>query len=382
VVAGLDLMFSNFRRRIILSLLVVLGSGSSFFYYLRRISQKSQSTHGVNMKEKFPIDFQWPVQEPFLFCVHHDDLYPAGTQNLGVEQSQLNGRNMGQDFEIKDGFRMYHGSKVPGFPAHPHRGFETITIVRKGLVDHADSMGASGRYGQGDVQWMTAGHGVQHSEMFPLLNQDKENRLELFQIWLNLPKKSKMVQPHFTMFWADQIPQLEINQGKIKVQLIAGAFENKKSLQPPPDSWAADLNNEVQILLVEMKASSSFLIPKSAGETLRSLYFFSASSFEVNEEKMNGRTGAFFNGERDTKIINTGSEPLEFLMLQAKPMNEPIVQYGPFVMNYREEIVKTIEDYKKTQFGGWTWSRSDMVHGADPQRFAKFPDGKIEKPKV
>lgn len=375
-------MFFNIRRRILYSLLVVLGSGSSFFYYLRRFSSKSPSPQGETMKEKFPIDFQWPVQEPFLFCVHHDDLYPVGTKNLGVDKSKLSGRNMGQDFEVKDGFRMYHGEEVPGFPAHPHRGFETITVVRKGLVDHADSMGASGRYGQGDVQWMTAGHGVQHSEMFPLLNQDKENRLELFQIWLNLPKKSKMVKPHFTMFWADQIPQLELEKGKIKVQLIAGSFENKKSLQPPPDSWAADQNNEVQILLVEMKATSSFLIPKSLGPTHRSIYFFSATSFEVNGEKINGRTGAFFNGEMDTEIKNTGSDPMEFLILQARPMNEPIVQYGPFVMNSREEIVKTIEDYKKTQFGGWSWSRSDMVHGENPQRFAKFPDGKIEKPKV
>ena len=84
---------------------------------------------------------------------------------------------MGDDFIIKDGFRMYHGKSVPGFPGHPHRGFETITVVRKGIVDHADSMGASGRYGNGDVQWMTAGKGVQHSEMFPLIHSDKENTI-------------------------------------------------------------------------------------------------------------------------------------------------------------------------------------------------------------
>ena len=144
-----------------------------------------------------PLGFQWETADPFLFCVHHEDFFPKGNAQLGPDPSLFEGRHMGQDFIVKDGFRMYHGSTVPGFPGHPHRGFETITVVRTGLVDHADSLGAAGRYGNGDVQWMTAGKGVQHSEMFPLLNQDKDNPLELFQIWLNLPKKSKMVQPRF-----------------------------------------------------------------------------------------------------------------------------------------------------------------------------------------
>jgi redox-sensitive bicupin YhaK (pirin superfamily) len=129
--------------------------------------------------------FQWETADPFLFCVHHEDKFPQGNELMGPAQNPFQGRHMGDDFIIKDGFRMYHGKTVPGFPGHPHRCFETITVVRKGLVDHADSMGAAGRYGNGDVQWMTAGKGVQHSEMFPLLSQEKDNPLELFQIWLN-----------------------------------------------------------------------------------------------------------------------------------------------------------------------------------------------------
>ena len=141
----------------------------------------------------------WPTWDPFLFCVHHLDAYPAGTDALGVPPAALAGRRLGMDFSGRDGFSMYHGDAVPGFPRHPHRGFETVTVVRRGTVDHSDSMGAAGRYRDGDVQWMTAGKGILHSEMFPLLKGDRENPLELFQIWLNLPRKHKMVEPHFKM---------------------------------------------------------------------------------------------------------------------------------------------------------------------------------------
>ncbi len=131
-----------------------------------------------------PLGFPWQTQDPFLFCVHHEDDYPKGNEVMGPAAS-LAGRQIGQDFASnKENWRMYHGEQVPGFPAHPHRGFETVTVVTKGVVDHSDSLGAAGRFGFGDVQWMTAGKGVQHCEMFPLLSKEKENPLELFQIWL------------------------------------------------------------------------------------------------------------------------------------------------------------------------------------------------------
>ena len=112
----------------------------------------------TSVRQTVPLGFQWPTADPFLFCVHHLDRYPAANDQQGPAAS-LVGRPLGQDFEGIDGWRMYHGQVVPGFPAHPHRGFETITYVRQGLVDHSDSLGAAARYGRGDVQWMTAGNG-------------------------------------------------------------------------------------------------------------------------------------------------------------------------------------------------------------------------------
>jgi hypothetical protein len=156
--------------------------------------------------QTIPLGFQWATVDPFLFCVHHLDRYPEGNEYMGPAAS-LSARDLGMDFAGADGWRMYHGSTVPGFPQHPHRGFETVTFVRQGYIDHSDSLGATARFGRGDVQWLTAGEGIVHCEMFPLLDRDGPNPCELFQIWLNLPASDKMVEPYFTMLWNEDIPR-------------------------------------------------------------------------------------------------------------------------------------------------------------------------------
>src|SRR5438105_2897837 len=187
------------------------------------------------------LGFPWETADPFLFCVHHDDRYPAGNEAMGPAAS-LAGRKLGEDFEGKDGWRMYHGEVVPGFPQHPHRGFETVTIARHGLIDHADSLGATARYGPGDVQWLTAGKGIQHAEMFPLVDRHGPNPLELFQIWLNLPRADKMVDPHFTMLWARDVPTVvhkDTEGAATSITVVAGSLGQAKTPAPPPKSWAA-----------------------------------------------------------------------------------------------------------------------------------------------
>ncbi len=170
--------------------------------------------------ESAPLrDGAWPTVDPFLFCAYHRDDYPRGNGALGPAEP-LTGRDLGMDFSRKDGWSMYHGKTIPGFPQHPHRGFETVTIARRGLVDHADSLGATARYGNGDVQWLTAGSGIVHSEMFPLLESGAPNPLDLFQIWLNLPAADKMVDPYFSMQWATTMPV--IDSGGVLVTVVAG----------------------------------------------------------------------------------------------------------------------------------------------------------------
>jgi hypothetical protein len=158
-----------------------------------------------------PLGFPFKTKDPFLFCVYHKDFYPAGDAQMRAPRKGngiilfdfvlvfINGVCVGADFNPNSPYRMYHGDRIPGFPQHPHRGFETVTATMEGLIDHTDSCGNGGRYGHGDLQWMTAGSGVVHGEMFPLINNNSSNTLRLFQIWLNLPAKDKMVPPSFKM---------------------------------------------------------------------------------------------------------------------------------------------------------------------------------------
>lgn len=345
--------------------------------------EKNESKDDENMnpiKSIKPLGFQWETQDPFLFCVHHEDAFPKGNDQMGPDASYLKGRHMGDDFIIKDGFRMYHGQTVPGFPGHPHRGFETITVVRKGLVDHADSLGAAGRYGNGDVQWMTAGKGVQHSEMFPLLKKDEDNPMELFQIWLNLPKKNKMVEPHFKMLWRDAIPNeafTDVNQKKTNIEVIAGKLGEKKAQTPPPDSWAADETNEVMILNIKMEAGATWNLPAASKGINRTLYFYEGDTLTMEDQSVAGYHAIEVLPDMEI-TLTAGETDASILVLQGKPIGEVVMQYGPFVMNTKEEIKQAFEDYHQTKFGGWPWPKYDQVHDREKTRFARHADGTEE----
>lgn len=371
-------------RRAFLGKFIAGLSGIVALPLLTRAEEKEEKSNNQTKEQEMkkiknirPLSFQWETSDPFLFCVHHEDNFPNGNENFGPDQSLLSGRNIGSDFILKDGWRMYHGSKVPGFPGHPHRGFETITVVRHGLVDHADSTGASGRYGNGDVQWMTAGKGVQHSEMFPLLNKDERNPLELFQIWLNLPRKSKMVEPHFKMFWSESIPVFQTDNDKVKVEVLVGKYDTYSAPAAPPDSWASDPNNDVCILNIHMEEGSEFELMATNDGVNRTLFFYEGTGLEIEDETIPHYHAAEVQPDTDLKIRST-SGTNKLLMLQGRPINEPVVQHGPFVMNTRAEIHEAFEDYHATQFGGWPWGSYDVVHGPKKIRFAKHSDGREE----
>lgn len=323
---------------------------------------------------------QWETQDPFLFCAYHLDNYPKGNDDLGPDAS-LAGRNLGSDFQPNtEGWRMYHGKTVPGFPAHPHRGFETVTIVERGLADHSDSLGAAGRFGNGDVQWMTAGKGVQHSEMFPLLNKEDKNPLLLFQLWLNLPRKSKMVEPHFKMLWNEDIPVYTFKDEagkKITIKLISGSYEQQRAPDTAPDSWAADEENKVAIWLIKMEAGAIWQIPNAEAGLNRTLYFYQGEKIDVEGFQIPINHGIDLISDKAI-TINNKTEEGHFLFLQGRPINEPVAQQGPFVMNTPQEIKEAITEFRKTEFGGWPWGSYDHTHPRGRGRFALHADGREE----
>jgi len=327
------------------------------------------------------LGLHWPTIDPFLFCAHHDDQYPAGNDELGPD-APLDGRTIGMDFEGIDGWRMYHGTTVPGFPQHPHRGFETITYVRKGACDHSDSLGATARFGEGDVQWLTAGSGIVHSEMMPLRNRTGPNPLELFQIWLNLPAADKMTDPHFTMYWSEQIPRLRTTdtEGRVtEVTVIAGTFQTVAPLSPPPNSWAAKGDSDVAVWHLHLDPGTSLELPQAAAEgTLRTLYVFDGDGVQIDGHHLPNNTGSVLRASAPTVLAsNFGAD---CLVLQGRPIGEPVVQQGPFVMNDEAGLRQTFLDYQRTGFGGWPWPVDGPVHPASRGRFARHPDGHIEEP--
>jgi redox-sensitive bicupin YhaK (pirin superfamily) len=327
-----------------------------------------------------PLGFLWETSDPFLFCVHHDDRYPAGNERLGPDAS-LAGRDLGQDFAGADGWRMYHGEVVPGFPQHPHRGFETVTIVRRGLIDHSDSLGAIARFGGGDVQWLTAGKGICHAEMFPLLDRQGPNPLELFQIWLNLPAGDKLVEPHFAMLWHEDIPLQTFTDeaGRItQVTVVAGRLGDSRPPPPPPRSWAARADTDVAIWTIKMAPGARWTLPAAARGTNRSLYFFRGSALRLGGHAVEPSHGVELRGDAAVTLEN-GPDESELLLLQGRPIGEPVVQHGPFVMNSRAEIHQAITDYQRTLFGGWPWPSDDPVHPREEGRFARHADGRLER---
>lgn len=366
----------------ILSIIGGLFGASNNLVKTKKIKKVMKTNKkSILSKISLPEIGPWPTADPFLFCVHHNDNYPAAKNDLSPNTS-LSGRDLGNDFSNTDGWSMYHGQKIPGFPRHPHRGFETLTVVSKGFIDHADSLGASARYGDGDAQWLTAGDGINHSEMFPLFRQNGNNKLDFFQIWLNLPSYSKRVKPNFKMYWENEIPKISSNFNRDKnsqVEIVTGDFLDFLSPIAPKNSWANNKKNDVAVWIIRLNKNGKFTIPSTDSGANRNLYILKGSNMEIDGQSISDSSMVTLDSSKNTFLKNLGNK-IKILMLQGVPINEPVVKYGPFVMNTQSEIQQAFYDYNRTEFGGWEWGNSDPVHGMKKEKFAKLINGEIIKP--
>jgi redox-sensitive bicupin YhaK (pirin superfamily) len=181
------------------------------------------------------------------------------------------------------------------------------------------------------------------------------------------------------MLWSESIPRVTLDEGRVVITVIAGELEGQRPPPPPPHSWAARPEADVAIWSVVMKKGGKVTLPASVGvDTLRTLYYFSGAPVKLAGERLEAFGGAVVSAH-DAITLEAPEGDAEILVLQGRPIGEQVAQYGPFVMNTRAEIQQAFADYQRTRFGGWPWKSDDLVHAREEGRFARQPDGTIER---
>ena len=232
------------------------------------------------------------------------------------------------------------GAYIGGFPDHPHRGFETITIMLAGRMRHRDSKGNEGLLGPGAVQWMTAGRGLVHSEM----PEQEEGLMRGFQLWLNLPARLKMTSPSYRDIQPQSVPQVEL-PGGVRVRVIAGELAGTAGAVPlDPEARPT----QPYLLDVELPPGTVASIPLPEDHHAFAYVYEGQLSLEGSEAL--ARSDLAVLGTGDGITAKAGEEGASLLIAAARPINEPVARYGPFVMNSREEIIQAVEDFREGRF--------------------------------
>ena len=234
--------------------------------------------------------------------------------------------------------------ETKGFPEHPHRGFVTVTYILEGRFEHKDSQRNSGKLGPGDVQWMTAGSGLVHSEMPEKEFAKNGGRLHGFQLWINLRKIDKWIKPDYQDVPSAKIPLIRTPDGKVSVKVIAGNYHDTKAV----------INTLTPILYLHFTLQPDSEVVQPVPKN------FNAFAYVISGNGLFGKDNTavqeknlivFKNDGKYISIRSDNKNPLDVLLVAGMPFNEPVVQYGPFVMNTREEIDKTLEDYRNGKIG-------------------------------
>ena len=232
-------------------------------------------------------------------------------------------------------------SKPRGVGEHPHRGFETVTIVYEGEVSHRDSGGGGGTIGPGDIQWMTAGSGVVHEEFHSQQFTQAGGRLKMIQLWVNLPAKYKMVSPAYQAILGAQIPRVSLAGNSGSARIIAGGYLG--------ESGPAKTFSPMQVIEFAIEAGKELTL--AASDSWNTALVMLSGDIHIDQGR-SAKEGdlVIFDAEGEDLRL-TATSRAQFLFLSGEPIREPVVGYGPFVMNTREEIEAAIKDYNSGRFG-------------------------------
>jgi redox-sensitive bicupin YhaK (pirin superfamily) len=231
-----------------------------------------------------------------------------------------------------------------GFPDHPHRGFETVTYLLEGRFEHRDSRGNAGKLNPGDVQWMTAGAGLVHSEMPEREFQRAGGRMHGFQVWVNLPKRDKMMEPRYQEVAADRIPVGRSDDGNVTVRVIAGEALGVH----------AKIDTRIPIQYLHFTLQPGASVDQPVPEDANAFVYLIRGDAVFGSRRVGAHNMAVFERDGDTVHLEAAAdspEPVELLLLSGKPIGETVVRYGPFVMNTPDEIQQAIHDYQSGKLG-------------------------------
>jgi redox-sensitive bicupin YhaK (pirin superfamily) len=272
-------------------------------------------------------------------------IYPAGPtiEGAGVHLKRVFSSpeaTLTDPFLLLDDFRSDDPSKYyAGFPWHPHRGIETITYMLKGEVEHDDSMGNKGIIGSGDVQWMTAGSGIIHQEM---PKGDENGHMYGFQLWANLPASHKMIRPRYQEIKAAEIPEIVTAENGVRIKVISGTLNG---VTGP----VTGIITNPEYLDITVPVNTAYTHALKKGYTAIAYIFEGNGMFGEEKQAAGNGTGLLF-GDGDALTLMTNAQPVRFLLLSGKPIQEPIAWYGPIVMNTEDELRLAFEEYEKGTF--------------------------------
>lgn len=228
-----------------------------------------------------------------------------------------------------------------GVGEHPHRGFETVTIIYHGKVAHRDSTGSGGVIGPGDVQWMTAASGVVHEELHEKEFAEKGGLLEGVQLWVNLPKAFKMTAPRYQTLLSSEIPAVDLGEGAGRLRVIAGEF---RGVTGPAKTFSP-------VHLYDLHLAAGHRIELDLPEGFNSSLFVLHGQVLVNGSQTVGEVEIGLFGQRGERVVLEAKQDATMLVLSGEPIAEPVARYGPFVMNTRDEIIQAVQDYQAGKMG-------------------------------